>query len=84
MIKRVYEVVLWDAGDKITLGYFRTKKEAIDALATARRRYPLGDEELQRRISDGIAGFMIEDHNIGWEPWVEVIISANQENINEG
>ena len=79
----MYEVVLWDAGDKMTLGYFRTKKEAFDALSTARRYYPLDAEELQRRISSGIAGFMIEDHNIGWEPWVEVIISANQEKMNE-
>lgn len=63
--KRVYEAVLWDRGEKSTIGFFHTKKEAQDVLRLAKQSDLTWCKELPERIYDGCAGFAIIPHDIG-------------------
>ena len=55
----IYELVLWIRGERTTLGWFRTKKEAERARRDARKYYKIDDEELQNLFHDGAAGYDI-------------------------
>lgn len=65
--KYVYELVLWDRGNKIELGWYLTKKEALEVKRIANKHrdvFGLAKEIFQ----DKLAGFEIIRHNLGGMP----------------
>ena len=77
-MNRVYELALWDRGNKRELGYFATKKEAEQARRLAKKYYVIGYTELQYRIADGIAGFEVIPHELGMDGTVQAVIDYNK------
>lgn len=78
-MKRLYELVLWDAGDKKQIGYFETKKEAVDALRLAKKYYANGNERLEERLIDGMAAYEIIRHEYGFTVSAGIWIKYNQD-----
>ena len=81
MIKtnKLYELVLWDVGDKRLLGYFRTKKEAVEAMRLVKKYYAVDNERLQDRLKDGDAGYEIISHDFGFTVSTGMFIRYHQE-----
>ena len=65
-MNKLYELVLWDAGNRKPLGYFKTKKEAVEAMGLVKKYYAINNERLQDRLKDGNAGYEIIPHSYGF------------------
>ena len=82
-MNKIYELVLWDAGNKILLGFFKTSAEAKTAMRLAKKYYAVGWNGLQDRIADGIAGYEIIKHEYGFVSSVAAWIEYIQERGNK-
>ena len=78
-MNNIYELALWNVGRKTTLGYFKTRKEATDAMREAKKYWFYDSEEFGARIVDGIAGFEVVKHKFGFNELVERVINYNKE-----
>lgn len=83
MPKKIYELVMWIAGRKITLGHFLTNKEAKEALSLVKKYYTYRDKRLQDMIHDKNTGYRIIVHDVGFEKYVETTIRDNMEAYHE-
>lgn len=77
-MKRFYELALCDIGNKYELGFFATKKEALQAKREAKKYYANGNEALEERIAVGIAGYEIIPHEWGMRGIVQALIDCNR------
>jgi hypothetical protein len=80
-MNKLYELVLWDAGDRKPLGYFKTKKEAVEAMRLVKKYYAMGSEKLQDRLKDGDAGYEIIPHDYGFTESTGIFIRYYQDKI---
>ena len=80
-MRKLYELVLWDAGTKRLLGFFNTKREAVEALRLVKKYYAKGDERLQDRLMDGDAGYEIIPHEYGFTKATGMFIRYYQDKI---
>lgn len=78
-MNKLYEIVLWDAGDRKPLGYFKTKKEAVEAMRLVKKYYAINNGRLQDRLKDGNAGYEIIPHNFGFTISTGIFIKYYQE-----
>lgn len=80
-MNKLYELVLWDAGDRKSLGYFKTKKEAVEAMRLVKKYYAINNEKLQDRLKDGDAGYEIIPHDFGFTTSTGIFIRYYQDKI---
>lgn len=83
-MKRLYEVCLWNAGNRTLIGIFETKQDAEKAVRIARRYYFPTDETLQERLAIGLAGFEITPQTIGFERLAKIAIDFGKAQEKEG
>jgi len=80
-MNKLYELVLWDAGDRKPLGYFKTKKEAAEAMRLVKKYYAINNEKLKDRLKDGDAGYEIIPHNFGFTVSTGIFIRYYQDKM---
>lgn len=80
-MNNLYELVLWDAGNRKPLGYFKTKKEAVEAMRLVKKYYAINNEKLQDRLKDRNAGYEIIPHDFGFTQSTGIFIRYYQDKI---
>lgn len=80
-MNKLYELVLWDAGDRKPLGYFKTKKEAVEAMRLVKKYYAINNEKLKDRLKDEDAGYEIIPHDFGFTVSTGIFIRYYQDNM---
>lgn len=78
-MNKLYELVLWDAGNRKTLGYFKTKKESVEAMRLVKKYYAINNGLLQDRLKDGDAGYEIIPHDFGFTVSTGIFIRYYQD-----
>lgn len=80
-MNKLYELVLWDAVTKKLLGYFKTKKESVEAMRLVKKYYAINNERLQDRLKDRNAAYEIIQHDFGFTVSTGIFIRYYQDKI---